>query len=242
MGTARTTEWLLADEHRDEQLALKRRLLAERHDEVFQVLPGTEDACDETLAALRTWGGKRGYSTAIHPEFGGLAAAALLVQEDLCVLADGILVAGCVCFPSHWSLAEQIGRPVTDIHKRVPGYAVELGSKVDAFLRRLPSGTVVGRRNFAIHELPDLFAPDTPPTLGVPAPEQWLRSERQTLSRLRRSRAVLFTIRTQQVQLRDLSAPARMRLGRRLRAEPEDLIAYRDLTDRRAALIDWLDP
>lgn len=236
MGTARTGDWFLAGDDREEQLALKERLLAERHDDVFQALPGTEDPCSEILDEIG--GGNRPLFRRVHP----LVAAALLVQEDLCILVDGVFVAGCVCFPSHWRLADKIGRPIGAIHERVPGYASEVGSKVDSFLRRLTTGTVVARRNFAIHEVTDLFAPDVPPSLGIPPPEQWLRSERQTLSRLPKSDAVLFTIRTQQVQLRHVDEPTRHKLAARLRAEPEQLIAYRDLTDRLPALIDWLDP
>jgi hypothetical protein len=227
---------MLPDEHRDEQLALKQRLLAERHDDVFQALPGTEDACSEILDAI--WAGNRSLLRRVHP----LVAAALLVQEDLCVLADGIFVAGCVCFPSHWRLGDKIGRPVSEIHSSVPGYDAELASRVDTFLGRLAPDTIVARRNYAIHELPDLFAPDTPPSLGVPPEEQWLRSERQTLSRLPKSGSVLFTIRTQQTQLRTLSQDLRRKLAGRLRAEPESLIAYRDLTERLPVLIGYLSP
>jgi hypothetical protein len=99
---------------------------------------------------------------------------------------------------------------------------------------------LVGRRNFTIHELPDLFAPEAPSMIGVPPAEQWLRSERQTLRRFSRSNAVLFTIRTQQVQLRHVDRETRHELAARLRAEPEPLIAYRDLTERLPALIAWL--
>jgi hypothetical protein len=67
-----------------------------------------------------------------------------------------------------------------------------------------------------------------------------LRSERQTLRRLPRSEAVLFTIRTQQVQLQHVDRPTRQKLAARLRAEPEGLTAYRDLTARLPALIAWL--
>jgi hypothetical protein len=237
MGTARTSEWLLSDdEDCREQIALKRRLLGDHHDDVFQALPGTEAAGSEILDEIGI--GNRSSFRRVHP----LEQAALLVPEDLCVLVDGVLVAGCVCFPSHWRLADKIGRPLTDVHARVPGYASELGSKVDSFVRRLTAGTMVARRNFTIHERPDLFAPDMPSTLGVPPAEQWLRSERQTLRRLPRSDAVLFTIRTQQVQLQHVDELTRRKLAARLRAEPEGLIAYRDLTDRRPALIDWLDP
>ena len=212
MGTGRTHEGLTPIVHADE----KERVLQAHRDVVLASL-------DDALLAP-------------------LERAARGVEEDLCILVDGRLVAGCVCFPSHWSLKDKLGQPVGEVHARVPGYDTELSSKVDAFLRRLTTGTVVGRRNFTIHERPDLFAPVAPPTQGVAPPEQWLRSERQTLRRLPRSEAVLFTIRTDQVQLQQLDRDTRARLATRLRAEPAALIGYRDLSDRLPALIDWLSP
>jgi hypothetical protein len=214
MGTARTTETLTPIVHAEE----KERVLREHRDEVLA-------ATDE-------------YRRVLTP----LERTCRRVEEDLCVLVDGTLVAGCVCFLSHWSLAEKVGRPVTEVHERVPGYAAELAPKVDSFLRRLTTNSVVGRRNFTIHELPDLYAPVAPPPLGVPPAVQWLRSERQTLRRLPRSNAVLFTIRTQQVQLERLDDDTKTRLAARLRAEPEQLIAYRDLTERLPALLAFLSP
>jgi dimethylamine monooxygenase subunit A len=212
MGTARTNEGLTPLG----DPSAKQRLLTEHRDEV--------------LAATNL------------ELLGPLERAAVRVEEDLCVLVDGVLVAGCVCFPSHWQLKDKIGRHLTDVHARVPGYDAELASKVDSFLRRLTPHTVVGRRNFTIHERPDLYAPVVPPPMEVPPAEQWLRSERQTLRRLPRSEAVLFTIRTQQVQLQHIDEVTRRRLAARLRAEPADLIAYRNLTDRLPALVAWLSP
>ena len=212
MGTSRTSEGLTPIVHAEE----KDRLLREHRDDVLA-------ATDASLLAP-------------------LERAARHVEEDLCVLVDGVLVGGCVCFLSHWRLTEKLGRPVAEVHGRVPLYDRDLSSKVDSFLARLTPGAVVGRRNFTIHERPDLFAPVAPPPLGVPPGEQWLRSERQTLRRLPRSQAVLFTIRTQQIQLAHLEADVRTRLAARLRAEPEQLIAYRDLTDRLPALLAYLSP
>lgn len=212
MGTARTAGALTPIAHRAE----KQRLLREHRNDV---LAATNDAL---LAPLER--------------------AALRVEEDLCVLIDGVLVGGCVCFLSHWKLTDMLGRPVSEVHARVPHYAEDLSTKVDSFLRRLTPQAVVGRRNFTIHELPDLFAPVTPSLQGVPPGDQWLRSERQTLRRLYRSGAVLFTIKTDQVQLKDLDVDTRERLAVRLRAEPADLIGYRDLTDRLPALMDYLSP
>jgi hypothetical protein len=216
MGTGRTTTFLtpIGDVER------KRALLTDRRDDV--------------LAAI----------DAVEPLLPAIERAALLVEDDLCVLVrDGdtfVLGAGCVCAPSHWSLRDKLGLPITAIHSRVPFYATELASRVDNFLSRLRTGQVVARRNWSVHETPELFVPADPPFLGVPPPEQWLRSERQTLSRMDRSGAVLFTIRTDQVQLKDLPADVRRRLAARLRAEPADLIGYRDLTARRPTLTAWL--
>lgn len=167
------------------------------------------------------------------------------MEDDLCVLvrpASGgwVLVAGCVCSPSHWVLAEKLGRPLADVHDVVPGYDVELSSRVDGFLDRLRPGTVAVRRNWSIHETGERYEPSCPPALAVPPAEQWLRSEHQSLRRLPRSGAVLFSIRLDQVQLGDVPTEVRHRLGARLAAEPGPLIAYRNLQRRRAPLLDYL--
>lgn len=244
MGLSRvdTSQWLVRDEQFDDYLALKRQLLAERHEEVFHALPGTEDASEEILHAILEWhgGATRRSDTresGVHP----LEEAALLVQEDLCVLVDGVFVAGCVCFPSHWRLAEKIGRSTAELHAPVHGYDHELSRRVDSFIDRLTPDHISSRRNFSIHEYEHLFAPTCPPLGPVPPPEQWLRSEYETLRRFPRTGAVLFTIRTQQAQLGKLSTEVRAKLAARLRAEPEGLIDYRNLTERLPALIDWLN-
>src|SRR3954469_19635516 len=59
----------------------------------------------------------------LHP----LELAGRLVQEDWCVMEDVAgavtLTAGCVSFPSRWSLADKLGRPMADVHDPVPFYA-----------------------------------------------------------------------------------------------------------------------
>src|SRR5439155_7230479 len=137
MGLSRVDEsqWLLRDEQFDDYIALKAELLETRHDDVFQALPGTEAASEEILEcvtrAIR--GSDARESSMTHP----LETAAVLVQEDLCVLQDGVLVAACVCFPSHWRLAEKIGEPTAALHGPVHGYDRELAAKVDTFIDRL---------------------------------------------------------------------------------------------------------
>lgn len=238
MGLSRIDEsqWLIRDEQFEAYLALKRRLLAEHHDDVFRALPDTEDAANEILEAIG--GGDRALSPRVHP----LEAASLLVQEDLCLLVDDVFAAGCVCFPSHWRLAQKIGSSTTELHEPVHGYDTELATRVDTFIERLTPDHIVARRNFSIHEREDLFAPEFAPVAHAPPSEQWLRSEYETLRRFPRTGAVLFTLRTQQTQLGNLSAAVRTKLAARLRAEPEGLIGYRHLTDRLPALLEWLAP
>jgi hypothetical protein len=248
MGLSRIdeSEWLLADGLRDEQVALKAQLLAERRDDVLAILPDldTTPACDELL---RMWGGNGRHGARFSPEFEGtLEQAALSVQEDLCILqpdAHGrlVLAAACVCFPSHWRLADKIGRPAADIHGPVPRYGGELERKVDTFLDRLRPDAVMQRRNWLIHETADLFVPDPPADadLSIPPEALWLRSERQTLRRLPHSGAVVFTIRTQQIQMSalrhrpDLAAA----LADRIEAQPDDLARYAAYRPHVPALI-----
>ena len=147
-------------------------------------------------------------------------------------IAEGrlVLAAGCVCFPSHWRLRDKIGLPAAAIHGPVPGYDHELGTKVDTFLDRLRSGTVMKRRNWTIHESPELFAPEPPAAAdpSIPPEQLWLRSERQTLRRLPETGAVVFTIRTQQTRIAALEhRPAvAAALASRLEAQPRELARY----------------
>jgi len=167
-----------------------------------------------------------------------LERVARLVEEDLCILRDGVLVAGCVCAPSHWRLRDKLGAPLSAIHQPVPHYAEDLAAKVDRFVERLAVGVVVARRNWTIHETPTRYEPDRPAPLGVEPEHQWLRSERQTLHRRPRG-SVVFAIRTDMVQLSDVPVDIRRKLAARLRAETDDLRHYH-VQDRAPGLIAYL--
>lgn len=249
MGTRSLDEsaWLLVDERRAGELAYKRQLLFTVPEVVSACLPGAEvDAACAELAALIT-------STTDHVLDGDrppLEAAALAVQEDLCVLVrhdDGTwrLDAGVVCFPSMWRLPDKLGRPLTDVHGPVPAYADELASRVDRFLDRLRVDRPVWRRNWLIHESPELHLPEPPPhSPDAPAvPEGlWLRSERQTLRRLPGSGAIVFTIRTQQVSLSVVGARPDIAhgLAASIRSWSDALVHYRGAARWKAPTLSWL--
>lgn len=221
LRTIAEADWLVVDERRPPELAEKARLLDERHDEVFAALPGTDAVGAEVLELVRDWLTARrpGLDVPAPPSTGRpmhpLEQAGRLVQEDLCVMdrRDGEvrLVAASLCFPSHWRLAEKIGGSAAAIHGPVPRYREELQAKVDRYLDRLPADRIAQRRNWTIQDHDTLFVPTYPPVqLGIGAADAgdrlWLRSERQTLRRLARTGAVLFTIRVQVVPLRALAA------------------------------------
>jgi dimethylamine monooxygenase subunit A len=191
----------VADDQHDAQLAEKARLLAERRDELVAVLPSARTAAAEVLEAVVAVTG-RPPEDDLEP----LDAAGRMVQEDLCLLVEREgahhLDGASLCFPSYWSLADKLGRPLAEVHGPVPHYADSLAERVERHLAGLRPGRPVWRRNWSIHDDPTLHLPGPTPPRPVDPPEGlWLRSERQTLSRLPRSGAVLFTIGTQQVPL-----------------------------------------
>ena len=241
MGTRAIDEaaWLRVDEHRATEIALRQRLVAEATDEVIAVRDGSEAACDEVAATVQEWLVGHHPETLVdwdtsiaHP----LVRAGLAVQDDLCVMEhdghDWRLTAAIVCFPTSWQLADKIGRPQGRIHEPVPHFDATLTRRVDTFFDRLAPGRIVSRRNWGITPHPLLFVPAYE---ALPRPEPWdvehlwLRSERQTLRRLPRTGAVLFTIGVQLAPLTALRGRADVaaRLLDTIERWPADLAADR---------------
>ncbi|KAG0555879.1 hypothetical protein KC19_11G010200 [Ceratodon purpureus] len=147
-----------------------------------------------------------------------LEVIARLIQEDVCVMmkVDGKLrlVSGAVLFPQRWHLLEKMGMDMRSIHLPVPLYADVIGSAVDHFMNRLKVDKPVWRANWAIVDDPTLFQPlneediyaalqgnvknnfDFQNHNGDVGSRLYTRCERETLVRLPRSGAILFTIRT----------------------------------------------
>jgi dimethylamine monooxygenase subunit A len=261
--------WLLGGGDVPAQLAEKHRILAAHHDEVVAAIDGTEDAAAELLDAIgRQLGAPSALSDPPHPTPGAgvlgtpspaatspvhpIDAAGRLVAEDLCLLVlragRWVLGAGSVCFPSHWRLTDKLGAPMAVVHGPVPDYATDLADRVDRFLDKLRAGRGVRRRNWTVHTRPDLFAPERPPppdppiTAGDAGQRLWLRSERQTLTRLPQSGAIVFTIRTQQTPLAAVAThpDLRTRLAQAIAARPPHQTAYRGGEALRQPLLAWL--
>ena len=194
-------DWLIESREREGRLAEKARLMAHSPALVFQALPGSEAAQEEALAMICAH--LRIPCPAVEPS-AALDAAARLVEEDLCLLEtiDGSfrLTAASVASPSYWRLGDKMGQELLDIHDPVPALRERIGTRMRGFFHKLPSGRIFMRGNWFIHASEALFRLPgdlRPPLAGEPfAVERlYLRCERQTLRRLPKSGAVLFTIR-----------------------------------------------
>lgn len=209
LGTRRIGDqpWLVTDDAVQAELALKRDLSARRPDDVFAA--GT--CADETAERVAELVVSTGVDMASAPDSHPLHRAGLSVQEDLCVMdrtdAGWVLSGASLHFPSRWRLGDKLGRPMVAIHQPVSGYEERLSRRVDASFDHLGEEAVV-RRNWFLHADDELFQPERPAPRTVQAVsverDLIVRSERQTLRRVGDS--ILFTIRVQRVQLRELAA------------------------------------
>jgi hypothetical protein len=174
------------------------------------------------------------------------------VAEDLCLLQSSgschVLIGATLCSPARWRLAEKIGRPLDAIHEPVPGYEDALGQKVEQFFAALKPGRLVGRFNWGIADDPSPFQPIAPATRRALTPANvgqnlWLRVERQTLRRLPKTGAVVFTIRTHITPLDHAvhSGAVARDLAAAIRDMPPAMQAYKRIAPYDAALLSWLD-
>jgi dimethylamine monooxygenase subunit A len=202
--------WLEVDERRDDELEQKRRLLDTSFDVVVATNPEGDAGSRELLEEVTS------FLEVHHPEIAREArddehpvvAAARLVQEDLCVLVRSDvwrLQAACVCFPSRWNLASKLGTTLDDIHRPVPTYDVELSRPTNAFFERLRPDRSFWRLNWTLIDSPALHQPTSARRSPHGDLADWFfRVERQTLRRLPRSDAIVFTIRNYVTSAKEL--------------------------------------
>ena len=264
---ARSPDDLISlDRHYPGEIEQRRALLAQWGPEVAAAIPGALPACREMTERLRdvlprrypavfapcgaglhnritgeTWG----------PDADPLTAAALLVQEDLCLLelreGTPYLIAGTLCFSPGWRLQEKLGQKLGEVHVNVPFFAERLERPVDRLMRHLQRGKLVERLNWGLYDNDALFRPgrhfrrerNPDITPGNALDRLYLRVERQTLSALPRTGAVLFTIRTHVYPVRRVVAvgDAAARLAAAVRALPPEMALYKSIAPFREALL-----
>lgn len=265
-------DWIEIDDDFADQVSLRTQLLNQRHTEVFACLPGSEAAQQEVLELLvdhllRYFPQhyQRQENSLINQVTGQvwqfsdfttnpLDLAGRLVQEDLCLMLLGVaghfLSAASLCFPLRWRLQEKLGLPMSQIHGQVPGYADKLKQPVDNFFDRLQPNHPGYRFNWSIVDVPDLFLAQSKfdpqaPTITVETAGEtlWLRVERQTLRRLPRSQAILFTIRSYVYPLSQVVTDAAIArsLADAIQQIPTAMQSYKNLLPIREVLMAYLE-
>ena len=222
-------------------LAAKADVLREHWADAVAIEPGHEAAQVELLEAVLDHLGTGDPGGDEAP----IVRAARLVPDDLCLLegAGYRLTAGVVAFPNRWRVPDKLGRSPLAVHEPVAGYAAALGAPVDRLLAALRPARILERRNWSLLDDPELFQPAARPPRPLRVPDGiWLRVERQTLRRLPRSGAVVFTIRTRQWPLGALADRPDQRVGLAdaLRSLPPDLAAYKGVEEMGPAVLAWL--
>ena len=258
--------WIDVDERLAADLAEKDRLAETNWPDIFAAEPDTIDAQTEVLAELvshltrhfpeiyRTIDGAMDVAGQRVPldDAPPLWTAARLVLEDLGLRrrdeSGGRRVAGAVCFPSSWRLADKVGRPMHDVHAPVPGFgaATRNAELITRMFDNMRAETGMLRWNWSVYGDDALFHPhDSPPRrfgAGERAENVFLRVERQTLRRLPVSRDILFTIRIAVDPLAELEQHSdAARIGASLRDQLLALdamqIDYKGLTLERDRLV-----
>ncbi|SIQ39372.1 Protein of unknown function [Rhizobium sp. RU20A] len=263
--------WLTPDAELSAYLAEKRRLLATCRETVLLVeeasLPAQRELLDWLASHLEAHHGgtHRREGDRIHVagetvDLGTdppILAAGLLVQEDFAIMSPSPegwrLTAAFIAFPSSWSLPEKFGRTMDEIHEPVPGFGAGTRNAdlVNRMFDRLPADRIVERFNWSINETGALHTPKTKAEseAALPRPFErdrtFIRIERQTLRRLPRSGALVFSIRIHADPFDILErAPDAPALALSFMRELEGLslpeAAYKGLASRRAGLVDAL--
>ncbi|RAM37751.1 heme-dependent oxidative N-demethylase family protein [Arthrobacter globiformis] len=163
--------------------------------------------------------------------------------------------AGLVTFAAAWSVTFDAGMSFTEIHQPVPRLTREgITSRAEQFLMRLPADQVFRRVNWtlsasgsrkldiSLEELPE-WGQDIPRLVAERNfGNLQLRIELEHFIRLPMSGAVTFSIRTYMASLEEIKAiPAwRDQLAQILMSTPEDIAAYKGVSDYRAAAAAWL--
>ncbi len=201
--------WLHVDDAYASQMALRAQLIDTDPQAVLYEPERVKDAgreiLDEALKILPASGFDVTEDTVICPDGrkvtinrdAPLHTLGHLVQEDICILQkrgdEHDLTGAVLCFPANWRLAEKINRPLVGIHAPVPEYDENIARRV----QRLFDGVRVGKPLWRFNKLRYADADLHQPTRKTETGEMpFIRSERQSILRLPRTDAVVFTIHT----------------------------------------------
>lgn len=203
--------WLLYDDAFAAQMQRREALLHDRRPEVLALDPGAEPAAQELLELVlhhaypgHTDRVTRPDGQRVRIDRGRpMDTLCKLVQEDFCILQkhgdEHVLTGAVLCFPASWLLSEKFMRPLADIHVPVASYDANIARRVQRLFDGIQPGRPLWRFNALWYEDAELHQPRSANArreFKEPQEARYLRSERQTLLRLPKTRAVVFSIHT----------------------------------------------
>jgi hypothetical protein len=245
--------YFAATSENPEILAERHRWLTETPSLYTGMLPEGNPVLDEAVQLAGSWGVLRaeGFIQDHNNPPETCRRLGMVLEPDFVLLKRGSgesfrVVGGAVCFPSHWSLAEKLGRPMADVHSVVPGLNPALGKQIDTFLGKLRPDVAWLRSNWGLartsqlNDHPSRALPRLSPEVGLN--DVWVRLEHQALIALPHSEGLLFGIRVELIPLETLRGnPAHAKgLARALETMPENLAQYKGLAQARLTLLSLL--
>ncbi|KAK2786635.1 hypothetical protein FQN53_006339 [Emmonsiellopsis sp. PD_33] len=191
-----------------------------------------------------------------------MITCARLIQDDLALMyekPDGqyYLLAGAILLAGFWRLSDKFGMPLSEIHTSgdVPQFKTKLEKGMINFFRRIKPADPVLRNNYFIQvddELPwshSIGDEDSDSVSWSTAQKNkaiehhYFRSERQSLRRLPRSGAVVFTIRTYFEPITEIVKEPGVpgRLASAIRSWGDDVARYKGRERYGEVLLEFLD-
>ena len=191
-----------------------------------------------------------------------MRTAALFTQDDLALMvedSDGkyYLRGGAFLLAGFWRVKDKFGMPLDEIHTSgdVPKFKEKLQTSMERFFLRLQPDSPVLRNNYFIQtddNLPWSSSIGSEDEFGIgwknatvdpPIEEIHFRTERQSLRRLPKSGAVVFTVRTYFIPVEEISQEPHIpgRLASAIRSWPDDVSLYKGREAYEHVLLRYLD-
>lgn len=218
-------EWIQYEEDFADRIKEKEKLIEENGKQVLDAMPGCllsqqeflklvlgniqQHHADKFVVSDNEVASKNNNKNYIigNYENNPLELVSYLVADDYCLLEedgkDYKLVAASVCAPTWWTLADKMGKPLTNIHAPIAGLEEKIGRMVRHFLQNLKVEDCYQRSNWFLFARPDhcvfphsfdMYEDMINVNLDNIEDQLYLRSERQTFRRLENTKAIAFGI------------------------------------------------
>ena len=202
--------WLLPDDQ-SQWVAGKNKLLDEDLSAVFAQTERSLDAQKEVFELIESIG-----LSAVPSSEPFLIRASRLVSDDLIIMSkigdDWQVSAATLCSPTFFDAKHAIGKSLSLLHGPIPTGSFDLSGRIARVFDNMAANLVMERFNWTVQWGPERYTPngqnlrDAAIAADESSAKQMVfeRVERQTIRKLPKSGAILFTIRVRLENLWDI--------------------------------------